>query len=300
MAKFHPLIYRSLHNISYAQDDWLITNHWTGRRGNYQAIIECKSKNADKKQIAKFITGKSDDWTIIGGQNKVKPGEKINLSPLLVKFEMKLREKIASLCKQEKLNSNFQPLTVTVKKDDGTVIEDALIGAVEISSKGEAAGINNFFTRQTFGNIDCIRAVKLIYAKAILDIVGKDAFDGVGFTEDIQPDEAETLKNQPMSNMLLGDRGWIRNYADYLTKNEGGAWQAENVIKTDVDLYWGFGDKPPKSETGWKNRLREIYNQNLKPEEKRNDQVPGFDGDIIFIDVAYIAEVIFSYNITNK
>ncbi len=26
----------------------------------------------------------------------------------------------------------------------------------------------------------------------------------------------------------------------------------------------------------------------------------GFDGEIVFIDVAYIAEVVFSYNITKK
>jgi hypothetical protein len=300
MAKFSPLVYRKFHNISYAQENWLLGDHWTGRRGSYQAVIEAKSKSADKKKLAKFITGNSNDWTLLGGNNKVALGEKINVSPLLAKFETKLREKIASICQQEQLNSSFQPLTTKFTKDDGTVVEDALIGSVEVSTKGESAGINRFFTKKTQGSIDCIRAVKLIYAKAVLEIIGKDAFDGVGFTEDIQPDEFAGLKKQPMSNMLNGDRGWIRNYPDYLAKYEGGAWQAENVIRINNDLYWGFGDPPPKSETGWKNRLREIYNQSLKPEERRNEPVPGFDGEIIFIDVAYVAEVVFSYNITDK
>ncbi len=85
-----------------------------------------------------------------------------------------------------------------------------------------------------------------------------------------------------------------------MDKNPSGAWQAENVIKIDNDLYWGVGDAPPKSEMGWKNRLHEIYNQPLKPEERRSEPVPGFDGDIVFIDIAYIAEVVFSYNITKK
>jgi hypothetical protein len=301
MAKFSPLVYRKFHNIASFQEDWLIgSNHWTGRRGTYQAIIEAKSKAADKRKLAKFITGNSNDWSLLGGNNKVAPGEKINVSPLLAKFETKLREKIASLCRREQLNASFQALSIKVKKDDGTEEEQALIGVVEVSGKGESAGINRYFTKSTQGSIDCIRAVNLIYAKAVLEVIGKDAFDGVGFTENIQLDEFAGLTNQPMSNMLIGDRGWIRNYADYLEKYERGAWQAENVIKVDRDLYWGFGDKPPKSEMGWMNRLREIYNQGLKPEERRNEPVPGFDGNIIFLDVAYIAEVVFSYNITDK
>lgn len=300
MPRFSPFVYRYRHNISYAQENWMIIGHWSGRRNGYQALVEAKSKNANKKQLAKFITGNSNDWSLLGGQEKVGLGEKINISPLLAKFERLIREKIASLCIGEKLNSNFQPPTIEYTKDDGTKETDALIGVVNVSSSGMASSINAFFSRNSFGSIDCIRAVKLIYAKAVLDVVGKTAFDAVGFTEDIPSDSPDELKKQPMSNMLLGDRGWIRNFDDYLGKYPGGAWQAENVIKIKNDLYWGFGDPPPKSEVGWKNRLREIYNQGLNPEERRNEQVPGFDGEIVFVDVAYIAEVIFSYNITIK
>lgn len=293
--KFSPFVYRNLHNISYAQENWLIGAHWTGRRSNYQAIVESKSKSADKKQLAKYITGNSNDWILLGGNHKVALGERINLSPLLTKFEKLLREKIVLLCKQDKLNANFQAATVTVNGE-----EQAQIGVVEVSSKGESSAINLYFGKQPYGQIDCIRAVNLIYAKAVLDIVGSTAFDAVGFTQNIPSDESESLKRQSMSSMSNGDRGWIRNYSDYLDKNPTGAWQAENVIKIDNDLYWGFGDPPPKSETGWKNKLREIYNSGLKPEERRTDPVPGFDGDIVFIDVAYVAEVIFSYHITEK
>lgn len=296
MAQFSPFAYRNFHNLSSFQDDWLIgSNRWTGRRGAYQAIIESKSKNANKKQIAKFITGDSDDWKLIGGENKVALGEKVNVSPLLVKFENLLREKIVLLCKQERLNANFQDSTITVNGE-----EQAQIGVVEISSKGESGSINLYFGKRTYGQIDCIRAVNLIYAKAVLETVGNKTFDAVGFTQNIPSDEPETLKKQSMSNMRPGDRGWIRNFSDYVDKYPNGAWQAENVIKIDNDLYWGFGDAPPKSETGWKNRLREIYNQELRPEERRNEQVPGFDGDIVFVDVAQIAEVVFSYRITKK
>lgn len=305
MPRFSPFVYRFRHNISYAQENWTIVGHWSGRRNNYQALVEAKSNNANKKDLAKFITGNSNDWSLLGGKEKVKLGERVNISSLLAKFERLLREKIASLCKEEKLNSNFQDSTIEFTKDDGTKETDALIGVVEVNASGMASSINAFFGRNTFGSIDCIRAVNLVYAKAVLDVVGTAAFDAVGFTENIPLDAPDGLKKQSMANMLVGDRGWIRNFDDYLAKYPGGAWKAENVIKIANDLYWGFGDpdsrgKRSKSEMGWKNRLREIYNQGIKPEERRNEQVPGFDGEIVFVDVAYIAEVIFSYNITIK
>ena len=236
MPKFHPLVYRNFHNISFAQENWLVANRWIGRRSNYQAMVECKSASADKKQIAKYITGDSGDWNLLGGKQKAVIGEKINVSPLLAKFESQLREKIVSICKQEKLKSGFESLTVKFVKDDGTVGEDASLGTVVVSAKGEADSINRFFGNSSYGSLDCIQAVKMIYAKAVLDIIGKAVFDGVGFTQDIQPDEFDGLKKQPMSNMLSGDRGWIRNFEDYLKKVPGGAWQAENVIKIANDL----------------------------------------------------------------
>ena len=293
MPKFNPLFYRNFPNVSLFQEKWIISLPWTGRRGTYQALVECKSAGAEKKELAKIITGHSDDYLTLRGQNKCSLGEKINVSPLIAKFETKLREKIASLCKNDSLNANFQNTTVIV---DGQ--EQAQLGVVEVSSKGESASINLYFGRKTYSQIDCLKAVSLIYAKGVLDSIGHKAFDAVGFTQNVPTDE--TLTKQPISNMLAGDRGWIRNFSDYIDKNPTGAWQAENVIKIDKDLYWGFGDPPPKSETGWTNKLREIYNSGLKKEAQRNEQVPGFDGDIIFVDVAQVIQIVFAYNIMEK
>jgi Protein-glutamine gamma-glutamyltransferase len=241
--------------------------------------------------LALLITGNENNWTLLSGQDSVKPEQKVNVGVLLVKLENIIREKIAFLCKQNSLNADFYELSYDQTTGQPNLLE------IKVGTEGQSKVINNFFGKDSGGKIECLQAVKLIYAKAVLDVVGAEAFDGVGYNEDALPEIS--LKKQQISRLLLGDRAWIRNHKDYIDKFPGGAWQAENVIKVGNDKFWGFGvDSPIKSEKSWEDQLKNAYNKNLTKDKQRFDKVLGFDGEIKFLDIAKIARTIFLFKIS--
>lgn len=79
------------------------------------------------------------------------------------------------------------------------------------------------------------------------------------------------------------------------------AYQGENVIKTGADKYWGhpLGEK---SLLGWYGALRDAFNRPgaRRFGEQRNSQVPGFDGNIKFLNVARIGMAVFDYRRTQQ
>ena len=177
--------------------------------------------------------------------------------------------------------------------------ENPTLYSIEIVPCNDAMSVNSYFDSVKDKAADCDYAVRLVFAKAVLDIVGASAFNGLSLGTNI-PQVKNPVKKS-VSQMKIGDRGWIQNYIDYTAKIPGGAYQAENVIKVGNDLYWGFvGENVILSEAEWKAELRKEFNKYVQPQEQRTAEVPGFTGFFDFIDVAAVAWGVFRFNITER
>jgi hypothetical protein len=232
------------------------------------------------------------------GTHKVKAGQRISVAPLLTKLETMLREKVRFVAANGGLNTNF-PEEIT--NPDGSKTTN--FATITISEGSQAQIINSYFGNSPYQEADCDFAVRLIFSKAILEIIGSAAYDATG-----QYIGSIPITKVKSKTMLIGDRGWFQNYTDYKKKyeeysngDEAGDWQAENVIKVANNIYWGFtGDNLLKTTREWEADLREAYN---KPGgqtfgRQRHDPLPGFTGGFDFIDVAEIAMSVFLYNTT--
>lgn len=137
-------------------------------------------------------------------------------------------------------------------------------------------------------------------AKAVVDLLTAPVFNALGYSESDVPYEDE-LKGKVIKDMLIGDRAYFRNYSDYKEKFPNGAYYAENVIKFDETMFWGHPDGR-KTEVDWYETLKNVYNApNGKPEGKqRTEQVPGFDGNLQFLNVVKIAKDAFLYRRTEQ
>lgn len=127
-----------------------------------------------------------------------------------------------------------------------------------------------------------------LYAKGLIATLKDKEFDELGFDEENLPARPQGT----LGSMLVGDAGWIVNYPDYLDRHPFGAFQAENVIKVGRNRFWGYiGHNSYRSGASWEQFLREQYNTGLAT--KRSDKIPGFDGDVVFLDVPKITMRVF-------
>ena len=108
----------------------------------------------------------------------------------------------------------------------------------------EADYINKFFRRgkKKFGYCDCNQAAILIYARALVDVLGGDTFNALGYQSTNVPVD---LYQGALKDMLNGDWGFFGNYEDYFDKLKElelgeGAFQGENFIKVGENSYYGF------------------------------------------------------------
>ncbi len=303
MARFLPIVYQNNFLGRDASAIWHVQDKWTGRRGVYSGFVESKSDFATKKDLARLITGNEDDWTTLGVRTKnVKAGQRISIAPLLAILENKLRQEDVQIAAGGRLNTRFsEPLY----NSDGFEITN--FATITVSEGSQADVINSYFGNTPYQEADCDYAIRLVFSKAILETIGKAAYDATG-----QYIGSIPTINVNSKSMLIGDRGWLQNYTDYKKKYEDysfkttqkisqGYWQAENVIKVTSNLYWGFtGDNLIRTSKEWEAHLREAYN---KPGgqtfgRQRQDPLPGFTGGFDFIDVGAIALPVFLYQTT--
>ena len=276
---------------------WRVIGRWLGKRKCYTAQVIAERDNS-KKHLAYLITGDEKDSGLLGVQEQVKIGQHISVAPLLVKLENSLREKVVSLC--ERINTSFPQNAAQVAEATNVVVD---------SSKGSSGEINNYFTsdrEKPYGFLDCNRAAFYILAKSVIDVIGGQLFDKLGYQATNFPSYEIRLKQA--SQMLNGDWGYFANYDDYNDKMATlkiplPPFQGENVFKREKDAYYGLPGEGDNTERGWLERLREEYN---KPQElpnevrkakgkQRNELPPGFNGYVRFVDVAVLATAVFRY-----
>jgi hypothetical protein len=257
-------------------------NVWGGGWNSYIGNVTA-GKGATLTGLAELITGDANDWKLIARKPDVKSGQIIYVQPLLSKFELMLRVRVVSATK--KFLADFGSLTVN-------------------SSEDNSRNINEYFDGNRGPASDCNGAIGILMSKGLIDSTSTYEYNLLGI-DDIFA--ILTSRKTTLTNMLVGDSGWIQNYDDYLLEvqdNPEGdaAYQAENVIKVASDKFWGhIGEnyqRSVKSSAEWEIELRKAYNK--ISEKKRNDRIPGHDGEAKFLNVADLAMRLFDFRKINR
>ncbi len=235
---------------------------WSGGWASYTgtATAECGDTLSE---LARLITGRASDWSALGISDKIKAGQKVNIAPLLVVSEDRMRKNVVSATKS--FSASFG-LPVTPSQGTGS------------------AQVNQFFSGSTDVQSDCTGAGYLVQAKGLLDTISASDFDALRYRYNTFP---RVGRDSTLSQLKLGDWTYFKNYDDYPA---GHAWQGENVIKVGNDQYWGF-PKGTLSQSAWYSALRDAYNAEMG--KNRTDPIPGFNGNASFSDVAKVGMATF-------
>jgi RHS repeat-associated protein len=256
---------------------------WSGSRGKYSGIVIATKDCDSLTLLARLITGIDGDWTVLNAPKDIKRGQIVNIAPLLNVFEARLRSNIVNATK--KLNSKFGNEEIHIIENES--LEDS---------------VNAYFGESEFGSLGCDSASEYVQLKGLIDTLRTRELDKLGLSRN---DLISRTHVDSIESMLPGDKAWIRNYPEYVSAEKGiGPWQAENVIFMGKDRwktsrYWGHGGTPPvKTLDGWENTLRAEYNLKYGVTRVPSDPIPGFDGELVFLNVPKITMRLF--DIRNK
>jgi RHS repeat-associated protein len=277
---------------------WKKNGKWTGRWKRYSGSAIADDCD-DLKKLAEYITGYQEDWTLLRIPNTVKKGQVVNIAPLLVQLEKRLRDSVVAA------TGKFNGKTFDATQID--IEEQTLIDPEtgrDIPYRRPTAfedAIRKFFGPTPYGSADCDSAASLVMQMGLIDVLRRGEFDRLDHSAMF------TQKRGMISNMDLGDRGGFPNYSDYLQKNSanvvivGGFWMQENVIKVGANQYWGFIGRDRegrllqtvRTQNEWEELLRTAYNQ--ERHRNRRSPIPGFSRPIAitFLDSARIASQVF-------
>jgi RHS repeat-associated protein len=259
---------------------WKANGTWSGGWHSYTASATAESCDT-LSHLAALITGYESDWRKLGPSDRVMKDEKVNVAPLLVLLEDRLRNQSLSAAKG--YNTEW--------------------GGFTGSTKPTASLVNQYFAGG-FGHSDCAQGLELVYAKAMVDVFGADQFDKLGLVliEQIPQLLVDKPGGGSPGEMWIGDSAFIKNYPDYLSRSirargEAGSSQGENIIKVGQSRFWGYTgqrfSQDVKTIDQWRSMLRADYNAVGGPSAPA-DQYPKFTGRISFIDTASIAQGVFN------
>jgi RHS repeat-associated protein len=259
---------------------WKIKTPWQGGWTDYTGTVEAECDES-LKRLAYLITGHESDWVVLGIPDDVKPGQIVNIDPLLDKFEQRLRDSII------KAIDKFNPQAFGVETQDQQTI----------TSRGPTYDINRYFNpRKKYGRPDCEAATLLVMWKGLVDVLKPGELDALELRS-MSPDVTFSPKQASPGQMFRADMGYLLNHSDYPQLFPSGAWRGENVIKVGTDKYWGF-PLGTLSEVNWKNQLGLAYNREARARRlptRPIDEVPGFDNKSQFFNVPSIATKVFEY-----
>jgi RHS repeat-associated protein len=259
---------------------WKANGTWSGGWHSYDASVTAESCDT-LSHLAALITGYESDWRKLGPSDRVMKGEKVNVAPLLVLLEDRLRNRTLSAAKA--YNTTWGDFTS--------------------STKPTASLVNKYFAGG-FGHSDCAQGLELVYAKALVDVFGADQFDklGLALIEQIPQLLIDKPGGGSPGEMWIGDSAFIKNYPDYLSlsrraSGRAGASQGENILKVGQSRFWGYTGhtfrQDVKTVDQWRSMLRADYNA-VGGQSAPSDQYPQFTGRISFIDTASIAQGVFN------
>jgi hypothetical protein len=132
----------------------------------------------------------------------VRKGDVISVAPLLNLLEARLRTRVDVATRS--LNTVFNAEWQKIPPDSHS--------------------ISQYFGRNRFGLSDCQEAAVLVYAKAMIDVLGAEQFDKLGITDlrqmgDLTVDKPG--KDHLPGEMLVGDSGYVIDYPEYGVISKG-------------------------------------------------------------------------------
>lgn len=152
------------------------------------------------------------------------------------------------------------------------------------AGKNSSDAIEDMFRPNAGTELECLTLSVAVEYYALLKAVGKDKFNkmfpaGAGLV--IANSGADLLKSlvgsdkfeelptkQKISDLIPGDHGYFKNFADYGDKHPSGLWQGENVIYYGNGKFRGFGIGIYDEETIL-DRLVTHYNNGLSQKEQK-------------------------------
>jgi hypothetical protein len=154
------------------------------------------------------------------------------------------------------------------------------------------AQVNQYFTGTPPKKIDCLGAARLVEARSLIKTLIQKEFDKAGFSSSDM--HMYPIAPIDISQMQIGDWGYIQNDKRYPIKHPKGGYRGENIIKVGNDKYWGF-PAGVKTYAQWEKQLINAYNSGLSSDEWI-DKIPGFLRDNNY----YFDAVRISVDVWNK
>ena len=245
---------------------------WTDSSG---FAIAGSSKNT-LTQLAKDITGDGADAALLDNPGTIEKGTRVDITVLLVRLEERLRTNVVSAANYGSKAAEFRSLGF----DSGTGLKEAGVNAV-FAAPGSSLPW-----------YDCLAMVKIVTARGLISTLKAGEFDQIVTNVGDMWDHYMKSRSCSLTAMQKADYGYFENNVNYLDPwHPGGAYSGENVIMVGTDSYWGF-PSGTNSDLGWRTILLNAYNTEGVPPISMN-QIPGFTGTALFLNVPKIAMKIF-------
>jgi RHS repeat-associated protein len=247
---------------------WKRESNWTGGWQNYSGTVVAE-KCDTFAGLAQQLTGYASDWRYLKGvSNLAEIGQVVDISPLLTRFEIRLRDSVVKATKSFTAGAFAVPIPYPDQ---------------------DAASINRYFRRNNL-KAECTYATNFVLAKGLIDYLKKGEFDLLGYGWKIQerlPVATKRVGN--VYNAFHGDVLYFANYSDYSSLAPNGAWRGENVIALPGSLFWGWG----VGVYPYEEFEKRLLNEYRAVGGKRTYDYPRFDGEVMFLNVPEIAMLVF-------
>ncbi|MBN2579424.1 MAG: hypothetical protein JXB10_10565 [Pirellulales bacterium] len=278
--------------------DVLVVKPWTdvGTWSTGQAaLVKANADGASLEQLAFSITGNAADANLLEGVGKIIKDKEIDVTPLLQMLEQRVRDQIVVAAQNPNLFDNCEFLQ---RDSEGKTKPNAPYFSLEEMREWEIAII---FDGSTSGlkqkpHYLCMGMVSLIYARGLIkganldygefDRLNIHPFDITSSFCELKTHGASTI---PLERTIPGDWLHFGNAPDCGDRD----WQGEQVIKTDVDLYFGW-NVGERSYSGWLNKLKDKWDKSRGGRAKTPlREVIGYRWGIAqFINIPKISQII--------
>ena len=266
--------------------DVSVVKPWTAQ-GTWAAgvasFVKATADGASLRQLALDITGDADDAGLYLDMGPIKKGELIDVTPLLVALEQRVRNNIADAALSPNIKDSAR-FGWTPRRG---------FGVVQI---GEA-GLNSLFNGGWSGakiRYNCSDMADIFWARGVQTTLNPGEFDKlIGNAHNVWNVYKKDISGTPLGNLQPGDWANFMNAPNCPIRG----WQNENVIVVGADSYvgWGIGQD---TYAGFKQDLYKIYNNAVKSTGTGwqlwfVSSVPGYEGQATFLDIAKLGQTIF-------
>jgi hypothetical protein len=289
-------------------DSWVSTGQ-TGE--TFTAEARAVGGAGNLKELAYDVTGDRSDWTQIvvpvgatlpGDGSSVQAGTTVNAGLLVKILDQRLRANIVAATRTATQLANDR----TAKFGKESRWQQALVASMSEQR------IRDLFSEKAGGTFLCGTMAHLVEAYGVITTLLPGDFNSLmgtmtGFYTQIWTETRKVPAAQPWDPTMTDAQMAARDAAlQKLMNAEVGQGElsyienlpgvtnpvavGENVIKVGDGAYWGWCNTPSSQSYGWYTSwLAALYDPGNPPQH-----IPGFNGEIVFPNVARIAQAVLS------